>query len=107
MVLPHSLRAPIDIDRPEPHGRCDRCGFDYFLRDMSFQQQYLGNSLQTINILVCNERCLDKPSEFLRPVLIGPDPMSPKYPRPFSYAAQNQGGEPPITDVNTIPGDDE
>ena len=102
MPLPHSLRAPIDIDKPEPHGRCDRCGFDYYLRDMSIQMQYLGNALKPLNILVCNERCLDKPSEFLRPVIIGPDPVSPRYPRPFSYAQQNEGGQPPILTINEI-----
>lgn len=102
MVLPHNLRAPVDIDKPEPNGRCDRCGFQYFLRDMAIQEQYLGNALRPINILVCLERCYDKPSEFLRPVIIGPDPIPPKLPRPFSYAQQNEGGQPPITDINTI-----
>ena len=102
MVLPHSLRAPIDIDKPIPHGRCDRCGFDYYLKDMSIQMQYLGNSLKPINIMVCNERCLDQPSEFLRPVIIGPDPIPPKLARPFSYAQQNEGGQPPITTVSQL-----
>jgi hypothetical protein len=68
---------------------------------MQFQMQYLGNALKSLNILVC-DRCLDAPSEFLRPVLIGPDPVTPRYPRPTSYASQNQGGQPPITNINEI-----
>lgn len=102
MVLAHNLKCPVDIDKPEPVGICDRCSELRYLRDMSFQQQYRGNSLQTFNIYVCTDRCLDMPSEFLRPVQVGPDPIPPKYPRPTFYAQQNEGGQPPITDVNSI-----
>lgn len=101
MVLPHNIRCPVDIDKPEPVGLCDRCSNLVYLNTMQFQMQYLGNALRSLNILVC-DRCWDSPSEFLRPVIIGPDPIPPKYPRPTSYAQQNEGGQPPITDVNTI-----
>lgn len=80
-----------DMMRPEPCGVCDRTGFIFPLREMPWQLQYRGNALVNQNLRVA-ERFLDKPSEFLRPPLIGPDPVPPPYPRPTHYTAQNQGG---------------
>jgi hypothetical protein len=36
--------------------------------------------------------CYDKPQEQLRPIIVGPDPMPPKDPRPPLYAQQMRGG---------------
>jgi len=63
---------------------------------MPFQYQYQGNALVSQNIRV-GEQYLDKPSEFLRPPLIGPEPVPPRHPRPTHYAQQNQGGTTPPT----------
>lgn len=82
-----------DMMKPEPVGVCDRTGFLFKLSEMPFQYQYRGNALVNLNIRVA-ERYLDKPSEFLRPPLIGPDPVPPRNPRPTHYAQQNSGGVP-------------
>lgn len=91
-----SLRTSADMMRPEPVGVCDRTGFLLRLAEMPFQYQYQGNALVSQNIRV-GEQYLDKPSEFLRPPLIGPEPIPPRHPRPTHYAQQNQGGTTPPT----------
>lgn len=83
-----------DMMKPEPCGVDDRSGFIFALSDMPFQYQYRGNALVNLNIRTAS-RFLDKPSEFLRPPLIGPDPVPPKNPRPTHYAQQNSGGTTP------------
>lgn len=96
MSLPHNLRAPVDIMRPEPVGISDRSGKMYFLRDMVWQFQWVGNSLKNLRILVGKDE-VDEPSEFLRPVIIGPEPAPLPDARPTHYETQNQGGTPPPT----------
>ena len=70
--------------------------------------QYQGNALVWTGALVCPS-CRNTPSEFLRPALLGPEPVSPKYPRPTAYSYQNQGGTAaPAEPLRlTIIGDDE
>lgn len=84
-------QVPTDMMRPRPVGVCDRTGFLLYLDNLPFQYQYRGNALVNLNLRV-GEQYIDKPSEFLRPPLIGPDPVPPRYPRPAHYAAQNSGG---------------
>ncbi len=93
MSRPQSLKAPASASKPKQVGTCDRCSDLVYYDKLSFQFQYLGNSLKSLNILVC-PKCLDKPSEFLRPAILGPEPVPPRYPRPTSYGAQNEGGTP-------------
>ena len=99
---PHNLRAPTNPDAPEYIGVCDRCGFVYPLDELVWQYDYRGNALANLRIRVCTEKCLDQPYEHFRPILVGPDPIPPRDPRPYNYATQNLGGSPPINDVNSI-----
>lgn len=101
MVLPHNLQAPVSITKPEPVGICDRCDFMWYLRDLSWQMQWSAKQLVNLRILVC-PRCLDTPNETLRVFNFGPEPAPLPNARPTQYAAQNQGGTAPITDVNAI-----
>lgn len=80
-----------DMMKPEPCGVDDASGFIFPLSEMPFQYQWRGNALVSLNLRIAN-RFQDKPSEFLRPPLIGPDPVPPKNPRPTHYTSQNQGG---------------
>jgi len=94
MPLPHSKYDPPSINKPEPIGFCDRCGFERFLRDLPFQMEYQGNALVNTNLRVCYDRCLDRPQELNRPILIGPDPKPIVDARPGWWAQQEQGGPP-------------
>lgn len=85
------------MDRPEAWGICDRCGFRYFRKELHFQFDWRGNSLVNIRLLVCRP-CTDVPNENFRPIIVGPDPVPIKDPRPGWYAQQMQGG-PPIVQV--------
>lgn len=104
MVLPHNRKSPTSIDRPEPVGVSDRNGQVYFLKDMVWQYQWAGNALVNQRILVGPDE-VDQPSEFLRPVIIGPEPAPLPNARPTHYATQNQGGTVPPTVSQILDGD--
>lgn len=106
MVLPHNLRCPVSITKPEPVGVCDRCGFLAYLSAMQWQFQWNSDRLVNLRILVCSI-CLDKPAEFLKTPKFGPEPAPLPNARPTHYATQNLGGEPPLNTVSEILGDDE
>jgi len=93
MGIQQSTRAYADIRRPKPWAFCDRCNFRYFHHDLSWQYDWRGPKLSNLRILVC-KTCLDEPYEFNRPIVIGPDPMPVKDPRP-GYLAQQGGPAPP------------
>lgn len=85
-MYPHNLRAPVNINAPEPTGVCDRCYFYYPLALLLWQHDYRGDHLQNLRIRVCPQ-CLDRPAEFLRPIIIRGPEGSLKDPRPPQYAA--------------------
>ena len=91
-------RAYTDPSSPEPCGICDRCGCKYMRSELEWQYDYRGNTLQNLRILVCNVRCLDIPSDQLRPIIVPPDPVPIKDPRPGFYA-QQEGPPPPVQSV--------
>jgi hypothetical protein len=93
VAFEYSPHAPVDIDKPEAWGICDRCAFRYLRRDLHWQFDYRGNALANLRILVCDE-CTDTPNDQFRPIIIGPDPVPVKDPRPGWYYLQNQGGYP-------------
>jgi|SRR6185312_9084041 hypothetical protein len=95
MGFPQSSRAYADMQRPEAWGCCDRCGFRYLHRELNWQFDWRGNQLQNLRILVCRP-CTDLPQEQLRPIIIGPDPVPIRDPRPGYAATQMQGGSPLI-----------
>ena len=93
MGLMQSSRAIADIRRPEPWAFCDRCNFRLMHHDLRWQFDYRGPKLANLRILVC-KRCEDEPYNFNRPILVGPDPVPVKDPRP-GYLAQQAGPPPP------------
>ncbi len=77
----HAITNP---SAPSAFGRCDSCGFIYNLRDLKFQHDWRGRSLQNLYTLRC-EKCLDEPQEQLRVIVIPPDPMPVANARPDFY----------------------
>lgn len=82
-------RAKISQTKPSALGVCDRCGALYNLRDLVWQEQYVGPRLQNLGILVCKQGCLDKPQEQLRTIVLPPDPVPLKNARPENYVSDN------------------
>ena len=101
MVLPHNLRAPIDMMRPRPVGISDKSGFMYFLDYLEWQYQWQGRALVNQRTLSSRNET-DQPSEFLRTFIFGPEPAPLVNARPTQYATQNQGGVPAPTNVNNL-----
>ena len=66
-------RARINPEAPETLGICARCGNQWNLRDLQWQFQWAGLEMINLNILVCPD-CYDVPSEFLRTLILPPDP---------------------------------
>jgi hypothetical protein len=64
-----------------PNAVCDRCSFWYNLDDLTEQFDYRGSKLQNTHFLVC-KKCLDVPQEQLRTIILSPDPVPVKNPRP-------------------------
>ncbi len=69
---PHG-RARVDPEWPQAFAICDRCGKQYNLRDLQWQFQWQGSALQNKRILIC-EDCHDRPSMFLRAIIVPADP---------------------------------
>lgn len=103
-MRPHG-RARVDPQNPQAFAVCDRCRLLYNHVDLSWQYQWRGNELTNIRLLVC-ERCLDKPHEFARPVILPPDPVPIPYPRPDNYASA-EGPPPPNVYVRQLVDDPE
>lgn len=78
-------RAIADQTNPSAWGVCDRCGFLFQHKSLSFQYQWRGTKLQNIHQLVCDNGCLDKPQEQLRVIIIPPDPIPIMNARPEAY----------------------
>ncbi|MDE2106472.1 MAG: hypothetical protein KGL39_55170 [Patescibacteria group bacterium] len=84
-MYPHDGHSPTNPDHPEEIGYCDRCSRRWYLRDLRWQTQYIGPSLQSLHLRVCPDD-LDDPSPFLKPVRIqGPEGVV-KDARPFQTA---------------------
>jgi hypothetical protein len=81
---PHG-RARVDPQRPQAWASCDRCGLNYNLVDLSYQFQWAGSDMVNLQLKVCST-CMDVPSDFLRSIIIPPDPEPVDQPRPEPYA---------------------
>lgn len=53
--------------------------------DLKWQFDFVGPRLMNLRIRVCS-RCLDKPFEHWRPIIVPPDPVPIPNPRPDLYA---------------------
>lgn len=78
-------RARVNARSPEAQAVCDRCYLNYSLRDLRWQNQWSGNRLQNIQLLVC-KTCLDVPQPQLKAVIIPADPVPLLNTRPEQYA---------------------
>lgn len=95
MPVAHSPYAPINLQHPEPVGYCDRCGFKYPLAQLVEQRQWAGPKTVGMGIRVCTRTCLDELQQNgFRTIIIGPDPVPLKNPRPGGYQIQQMGGIP-------------
>jgi hypothetical protein len=103
MAFPQSRYAYADMQKPSPWFVCDRCGFRKMKSESAWQFDYRGLELQNLRILVC-QVCLDNPQPQLRPIIIGPDPVPVKDPRP-GFAAQQMGYTAPVNVLEIIDGD--
>lgn len=74
-------RARISSSSVEPRGVCDCCGFTYSLVDLKFQFEWAGATLQNTGFRHC-PTCLDVPNQQLRAIIIPPDPVPVRDPRP-------------------------
>lgn len=75
-------RARTSPSRPQAKGVCDRCGEWYLLSALEKQMEYFGPSLQWTGFLVCRDKCLDVPQPQNIPLILPPDPVPVKNPRP-------------------------
>lgn len=72
---------PADPENPRARGQCDRCSRVVFHDQLRWQMEYRGNTLMRTGILVC-PRCEDKPQPQDMTVILKPDPVAVKDPRP-------------------------
>lgn len=77
-------RARTSMRNPRAHAICDRCGFRYNHDELRFQFDWAGTSLINKQILVC-QRCIDKPQQQLRAIILPADPVPIRNPRPEYY----------------------
>lgn len=80
---PHG-HAHVDPDSPSAWGRCDRCGFIWNLKDLTWQYQFAGTGMVNLRLLVC-EACLDVPQPQLQALILPPDPEPVFNARPEPY----------------------
>lgn len=90
-ILGSFPRAEVDQRHPDAWGVCDLCGFVRNHRDLAKNMTWRGNQLIWDGFLVCYDTCQDTPYQFDRPVVLPPDPVPIKNPRPPSWKAQEQG----------------
>jgi hypothetical protein len=84
-------KARIDPLDPRAFAICQRCDQLYNAYALNWQNQWIGNKLQNKRVQVCPQ-CMDKPSEFLRQLVLPPDPLAINQPRQENYFIDEQGG---------------
>lgn len=87
-------RARVDPESPDAFAICDRCGNLFNHRDLRWQYQWQGFNLFNKRLLVC-EDCLDKPSPFLRAIVVSADPQPVFNARTEPYSIDEAGGYDP------------
>lgn len=81
---PHG-RARVDSKRPQAFGVCDRCATVYNLVDLGYEEDWRGNRIMRTGFRVCRS-CMSIPAPFLRTVILPPDPVPVKDPRPLNFS---------------------
>lgn len=77
-------RARVSPRSPSAFGKCDYCYDTYNLVDLKWQFEWYGTQLTNTGFRACY-RCLSKPQDQLRPILLPPDPIPVDQPRPSYY----------------------
>jgi hypothetical protein len=77
-------RAAVDPANPAAWGTCDRCGFNYNLKNLAWQFDWAGTVMINKGLLVC-DHCLDAPSPWSRTIVLPPDPQPIINARPEPY----------------------
>ena len=74
--------ARVSTTNPVAQAECDRCREIYNRNDLTWQYQWGGSGLVNTGLLVCKRKCLDKPFEQYRSLILPGDPIPVPYPRP-------------------------
>jgi hypothetical protein len=84
-------RATINPTGPSALGICDGCGILYNLRELRWQFEWCGTTMQNLHLRVCSQ-CWDVPQQQLRTIILPPDPPSVRDPRtePFAIDERNE-----------------
>jgi hypothetical protein len=85
MPLPNNASYRTNPRSPQAIAVCDRCGFWFNHCNMSFQQEWRGNNLTDIRLLVCR-KCYDVPFQLNRPLVLPQDPPPIDQPRTENFA---------------------
>jgi len=89
MVQSYPSHAVIDPANPEALGICDRCGSQWNLSDLRYQMQWNAVRIYNTGLKVC-PTCYDEPSEFLRTLILPPDPAPVYDTRPAQFYVQER-----------------
>lgn len=79
-------KARVSTSSPSAFAQCDYCYETYNLVDLKWQFEWYGTQLTNTGFRACY-RCLSKPQDQLRPILLPPDPIPVDQPRPPYYSA--------------------
>lgn len=79
-------RARANARDPRAFAVCDRCGIWYNHHRLTFQWDWAGAGMINKRILVC-PKCLDKPQEQLRAIVLPADPLPIPNPRTEPFFA--------------------
>ena len=90
-MRPHGRFAVVDPTDPEAFAQCDRCGGWRNRSDLVFQPIWAGQRLYDIQVLVCYDKCYDKPNEQLRTIILPPDPPPVINARPPNFTYEEAG----------------
>jgi hypothetical protein len=95
-------KAFVDPYAPTAFAICSRCGSLYNRDKLDWQYQWYGNKLFNKRVQVCST-CMDKPSQFLRQVILPPDPPAINQPRSEPYSIDEAGGYAPDIRYQGVP----
>lgn len=90
-MRPHGIYAAVDPTDPEAFSQCDRCGFIRNRTDLVWQDAWAGMQIYNIQVLVCKDRCYDRPQEQLRTIILPPDPLPVQDARVPNFTYEENG----------------
>lgn len=86
---PQNDGVALDPRKPRALGICDFCAQTWHRDELQFQYEFGGFGLINLHYLVC-PRCMDKPQEQLRSLVLPPDPRPVINPRTENYDLDSQ-----------------